>query len=121
MIVINRGESNTFVLTLLDCATYSSPEFLMVLHDKSLRVTQKFFISDISTSSSYSKFSLFEGTDETIPKGDYTYKVYEKANQDNEDIPSDGFILETGILRAKEDTITKVSYSRTDASIGYGD
>lgn len=121
MVVINRGESNTFVMTLNENVSYSSPEFLFVLYDKIGRAVNKFFLTDTSTTSEYNKFTFTEGTDETINRGDYTYKVYEKENQDDEDIPSDVYLLEEGILRSKETILTKVKYSRTDASVAYGD
>lgn len=119
MVVINRGELNTFVLTLNEKATVANPEFLMVLYDKSLRVTQKFFLTDVSTNSDYNKFNLTEGTDETIPRGQYVYKVYQKDNQDDEDIPSDNYLLEVGLLFSVGSSNGSTTYSRTDTSVVY--
>ena len=119
MVVINRGSSNNFVLTLNEKATLSSPEFLMVLYDKHDRALIKFFLTDTSTVDAYNEFTLVEGTDETIPEGDYNYKVYEKSNQDDEDIPAESFLLEEGILRSIGADITEVEYSLSNTNTVY--
>jgi len=119
MVVITRAASNTFVMTLGEKATYVSPEYLLVLYDKHDRALIKFFLTNTSSDTSYEKFTLTEGTDETIPEGDYTYKVYEKANQDDEDIPADTFIVETGILRSLGADITEVEYSISNTNVVY--
>lgn len=119
MVVITRGASNTFVLTLGELASYASPEYLMVLYDKHDRAVIKFFLTNLSSDTTYEKFTIVEGTDETIPEGDYTYKVYEKENQDDEDIPADTFLVETGILRSLGADITEVEYSISNTNQVY--
>ena len=119
MVVINRGASNNFVLTLNEKASYAAPEFLMVLYDKLDRALIKFFLTDTSTVEAYNEFTLIEGTDETIPEGNYNYKVYEKANQDDEDIPAEAFLLEEGILRSIGASITEVEYSLSNTNEVY--
>lgn len=121
MIVINRGQENEFVMTLNDRVTISNPEFLMALYGKSQQPLIKFFLTDKSTSDRYNEFSLVEGTDETIPAGQYTYRVYQKANQDDEDIPSSDNIVEEGILKSVVSGNVEVEYSRNDSSKVYGD
>ena len=111
MIVITREASNTFVMTLGELSTYTSPEYLMVLYDKHDRALIKFFLTNLSSDTTYEKFTIVEGTDETIPEGDYRYKVFEKENQDNEDTPSDTYIVERGMLRSIGAGITEVEYS----------
>lgn len=119
MVVITRGEVNRFVLTLNEKATVDSPEFLMVLYDKSLRAVIKFFLTDVSTNSDYNEFVLEEGVDETIPRGEYKYKVYQKDNQDDEDIPSENYLLEVGLLISVGSANSSTTYSRTDSSVVY--
>lgn len=121
MIVINRGQDNEFVLTLNDRVTISNPEFLMALYGKSQQPLIKFFLTDESSSDRYNEFSLVEGTDATIPAGQYTYRVYQKANRDDEDIPTSDNLVEEGILKSVGSGNIEVEYSRNDSSKVYGD
>lgn len=116
MVVINIGADNTFAMTLSELATIENPSYLMVLEDKQGRTTNKFFLNPVNSSSVYQKFELEEGVDETILAGDYNYSVYQKSNQDDEDIPSASDLLETGILRSLPESEADVEYT-----IGGGD
>jgi len=119
MVVITRGTSQTVVMTLGEKSTYAAPEYLLVLYDKLDRALIKFFIENVSTSTKYEKFQISEGVDPIIPEGDYTYKVYEKEDQLDEDIPSDNFLVETGIFRSVGADITETEYSMTHENVVY--
>jgi hypothetical protein len=108
MVLINKGETNTIILTLTEKVTITDPYYLMVLDGKSGQDVVKWLMTDISAyPEHYNKFTFIEGTTATIPyKGDYIYKAYQKATADLT-IPSEANLLETGILRmyATEPTI----------------
>ena len=60
------------------------------------------FLTDLSTSPKrYNLFNLYEGTDITLPLGDYTYYVYQKTVL-NEDYTT-GIECEIGKARVFED------------------
>lgn len=100
MVLINKGTTNTIILTLTEKVTISAPYFLMVLDGKSGQDVVKWLMTDTSPyPEHYNKFTFVEGTTATIPyKGDYIYKAYQKVTEDLT-IPSEANLLETGILR----------------------
>jgi len=114
MIQIVQGASNSIVLTLTENVTINNPYYLMVLDGRVNEAQIKLFITDTSSyPEHYNLFVLIEGTDITIPfKGDYKYRVFEKEVNTNEDIPSDSYLLQTGLLRVTStDEITQYEHT----------
>lgn len=78
------------------------------------------FLTDLSTSPKrYNLFNLYEGTDITLPLGDYTYFVYQKTVL-NEDYTT-GIECETGKARVFEDEIPNTTYTNTTTIINVYD
>ncbi len=74
------------------------------------------FLTDLSTSPKrYNLFNLYEGTDITLPLGDYTYFVYQKTVL-NEDYTT-GIECETGKARVYEDETITPTYTNTTTII----
>lgn len=78
------------------------------------------FLTDLSTSPKrYNLFNLYEGTDITLPLGDYTYFVYQKTVL-NEDYTT-GIECETGKARVFEDETITPTYTNTTTIINVYD
>jgi len=78
------------------------------------------FLTDLSTSPKrYNLFNLYEGTDITLPLGDYTYFVYQKTVL-NEDYTT-GIECETGKARVYEDETITPTYTNTTTIINVYD
>lgn len=80
MIYLDKGQSNTFALTLTESATITSPVWLFVFENEFNTASQPIYWVGVDTSpyiNRYNLFTLVEGVDLTLIIGQYTYKVYE--------------------------------------------
>ena len=80
MIYIDKGATETIVLTLTESTTITNPVFLFKFTwETDLDVDPLYWIgTDTSTYDyRYNKFELIEGTDVTFRIGQYVYEVYE--------------------------------------------
>lgn len=80
MIYIDKGEINTFALTLTEVTTLVSPFYLFVFEGEYNTAEQPVFWAGVDTSiwlTRYNLFTLEEGVDVTLIKGQYKYSVYE--------------------------------------------
>ena len=80
MIYLDKGEINTFVLTLSESATITTPVWLFVFENEFNTESQPIYWVGVDTSPytyRYNLFTLEEGSDLTLIIGQYTYKVYE--------------------------------------------
>lgn len=121
MIIIRKGESNTFAITLTENVTIENPYYLMVIYGKSGQEVVKWLMTDVSAyPERYNKFVFIEGTTATIPyKGDYVYKVYQKAVA-NTTIPTDpDDLLEEGIMRVTGTDSETIAYEADQTTVIY--
>lgn len=80
MIYIEKGQVNTFALTLTEVTTLVDPFYLFVFEDEFNTAIDPIYWIGTDTSSypyRYNLFTLEEGVDLVLLKGQYTYKVYE--------------------------------------------
>jgi hypothetical protein len=80
MIYIEKGEINTFALTLSEVTTLVDPFYLFVFEGEFNTATEPVFWSGVDTSNfptRYNLFTLEEGVDVELTRGQYTYSVYE--------------------------------------------
>lgn len=80
MIYIEKGQVNTFALTLSEVTTLVEPFYLFVFEDEFNTAVDPIYWMGTDTSSypyRYNLFTLEEGVDLDLLKGQYTYKVYE--------------------------------------------
>jgi hypothetical protein len=80
MIYLDKGEVNTFVLTLTESATLTTPFWLFEFENEFNTEAQPIYWVGVDTSPytyRYNLFTLEEGVDLTLIIGQYTYKVYE--------------------------------------------
>ena len=80
MILINKGASNTVILTLSEKTTITNPYYLFEFEDEFDTSSNPIYWIGADTSawpSRYNLFTLEEPTDVELVKGQYKYKVYE--------------------------------------------
>lgn len=83
MIYINKGEVNTFALTLSEVTTLVDPFYLFVFEGEYNTAIEPIYWVGTDVSSwpeRYNLFTLEEGVDVTLTKGQYSYSVYESAS-----------------------------------------
>jgi mRNA degradation ribonuclease J1/J2 len=82
MIYIDKGEINTFALTLSEVTTLVDPFYLFVFEGEFNTAVEPIYWVGTDTSNwpqRYNLFTLEEGVDVTLTKGQYKYSVYESA------------------------------------------
>lgn len=82
MIYIDKGEINTFALTLSEVTTLVDPFYLFVFEGEYNTAVEPIYWVGTDTSNwpqRYNLFTLEEGVDVTLTKGQYKYSVYESA------------------------------------------
>lgn len=80
MIYIEKGQVNTFALTLSEVTTLVDPFYLFVFEDEFNTAIDPILWEGVDTSNYQYRYNLFtmqEGVDIDLLKGQYTYKVYE--------------------------------------------
>ena len=80
MIYIDKGEINTFALTLSEVTTLVDPYYLFVFEGEYNTAVEPIYWVGTDTSNwpvRYNLFTLEEGVDVTLIKGQYKYSVFE--------------------------------------------
>jgi hypothetical protein len=104
MIYIEKGEINTFALTLTEVTTLVDPFYLFVFEGEFNTATEPVYWAGVDTSSyptRYNLFTLDEGVDLELTRGQYTYSVYESDTEIivDENTNTNGLnLIETGRL-----------------------
>lgn len=106
MINLTENIANTFVLTLTEKVTLSTPKFLF--HFRSIQENKNYYTIIADTSSytrRYNEFSFTEGTDDALngsltlgAGGQYEYFVYEQSSTTNLDPASATTLVEKGFM-----------------------
>ena len=84
MIYIEKGEINTFALTLSEVTTLVDPFYLFVFEGEFNTASEPVLWAGVDTSSyptRYNLFTLDEGVDLELTRGQYTYSVYESDEE----------------------------------------
>ena len=82
MIYIEKGQVNTFALTLSEVTTLVDPFYLFVFEDEFNTAIEPVLWVGVDSSSypyRYNLFTLEEGVYVDLIKGQYSYKVYESS------------------------------------------
>lgn len=102
MLKFTKGQSETFVLTLTEKVTLTTPNYLFVFKSRESEREVKFVLLNSSNAGYTDRFDMF-----TISVDDYfinenaglfSYKVYEQASNTNTD-PAGLNCIETGLLK----------------------
>jgi hypothetical protein len=101
MLLITKGETKFWYLTLTEKVTISNPKFLFYLTHRQTNKTYAFILTDVSTfKDRYNKFSINENTYNFF-EGEYMYNVYAQTSSVNI-IPSlANELVEEGILKVQ--------------------
>lgn len=87
MIYLEKGQVNTFVLTLTEVTTIPNPNYLFEFQEEFNPQAPAIYWQGVDSSpyiSRYNLFTLDEPTDIDFVKGQYFYKVYESAMPTND-------------------------------------
>ena len=122
MILIHKGQSNTFDLTLSEKSVLENPFFLFVFKNDLTKEFTKKVIGDVSLYSyRYNRFSVEEGIDITFnPTGYWHYFVYEQTSSTNTDETLATNLVEVGKLNVVGTPTTRAVYNNTKTYKGYG-
>lgn len=91
MIILNKGETTTFVATLWELSTLTTPYYLFVFISSQTKVSYYTIIANTSTNvARYNKFNFTEGINDALngslilgESGFYTYTAYEQNSSTN--------------------------------------
>lgn len=107
MIYIEKGQVNTFALTLSEVTTLVDPFYLFVFEDEFNTAIDPILWEGVDTSNYQYRYNLFtmeEGVDIDLLKGQYTYKVYESptavdinTNTDELNLIEEGRMVVSGV------------------------
>jgi hypothetical protein len=122
---INRSSSNTFVVTLTEKTTITTPTYLFSFQSDVTNSYKNFIASDISASTDrYNEFiivevgngteDLYNGEIRLATLGRYTYRIYAQSSTTNL-IPADADeLVETGILTVNGAEVTYIEPDDND-------
>ncbi len=115
MLLVNRGQNNTLIMTLAEKTTLTSPYYLMRLVNDTTRAVKTVILAANLSSYTYryDQFTLTEssteiltsGTVELKPTGFWTYSVYQQESSTNLNVDNTTSLVEVGKLKVLgEDT-----------------
>lgn len=109
MIYLEKAVTTRVVLTLSESSQLLSPYFLFVITSNINDSFTPLVFTSTDLSGYPERFNLFEWNLD-IPKGEYTYKVYESATVPSEVSDTTGYIVEQGLMvvHSTEDVNTSV-------------
>lgn len=119
--LIEKNENNQIALTLTEKANIELPiNWLFRFVNEQSKKEYFCFLNDLSTSPKrYNLFNLYEGTDITLPLGDYTYYVYQMETE-IEDY-TQGIECEIGKCKVFSTQIPETTYTNTTTIINVYD
>jgi len=101
MLLITKGETKFWYLTLTEKVTISNPYFLFYVTHRQTNKTYAFILTDVSTfPERYNKFSINENTYNFF-EGEYMYQVYAQTSSTNLDPTLANESVEEGILKVQ--------------------
>lgn len=84
MLLITKGESKNWYLTLTEKVTIANPTFLFSFVNRVTELETNVIINDISAyKERYNKFAVTEGTTFNLDCGEYNYYVYAQTSTTN--------------------------------------
>ena len=105
MILLRKNQSNTFAVTLTELENLNvASNWLFRFRKDQSRESYEYliFLTDTSPNTErYNQFDIVEGTDLTLPLGDYEYRVYQMPDTNDTDYTR-GTQVEIGKMRVIE-------------------
>lgn len=127
MILINKGQANTVVLTLSERTTITNPTYLFELINDNTNATKYFIAQDSSINKErFNEFTITENQTEdllngqvSLAYGDYKYNVYEQSSTTNLDPTQAGWIVEIGRVNVLSATPSAIEFSSATTVIEF--
>lgn len=111
MLLITKGETKFWYLTLTEKVTISNPKFLFYVTHRQTNKTYAFILTDVSTfPERYNKFSINENTYNFF-EGEYMYQIYAQTSSTNLDPTLANESVEEGILKVQLVETAEVFYT----------
>jgi hypothetical protein len=100
MLLITKGESKNWYLTLTEKVTIANPKFLFSFVHRITEVQTNVLITDISAyKERYNKFAVTEGSTFNLDCGEYNYFVYAQTSNTNLDPTLANQLVEEGLFK----------------------
>ena len=111
MLLIIKGESKNWYLTLTEKVTIANPKFLFSFKNRVTELETNVLINDISAYiDRYNKFAVTEGSTFTLDCGEYNYFVYAQTSATNLDPLLADELVEQGLLKLLLGDIVTTEY-----------
>lgn len=111
MLLITKGETTNWYLTLTEKVTISNPYFLFYVTHRQTNKTYAFILDDISTfPERYNLFPIDEN-DYNFFEGEYMYKVYAQISSSNLNPALSDELVEEGLLLVLLEETPEVFYT----------
>jgi hypothetical protein len=111
MLLITKGESKNWYLTLTEKVTIANPTFLFSFVNRVTEVETNVIISDISAyKERYNKFAITEGSTFDLDCGEYNYFVYAQTSTTNTSPLLADELVEEGLFKLLLGTLTTNEY-----------
>lgn len=132
MLIINKSTNNTWILTLTELSTLTSPYYLFRCISDFNKTEKAFIAHDLSDYNyRYNQFLITESTSEILtsgtvnfnPTGFWTYEVYEQTSSSNLDyrLATNTSVLERGRIKVIGTDVVVKSYTPSNRTYkGYG-
>lgn len=99
MLLITKGESKYWYLTLSEKTTIANPYYLFSLTHRQTNKIYNFILTDISTyKERYNKFAIDESIYEFF-EGEYIYQIFAQTSSTNVNPLLANQLVETGVLK----------------------
>jgi len=111
MLLITKGESKNWYLTLTEKVTIANPKFLFSFKNRVTEVETNLLLTDISAyKDRYNKFAINENTYNFF-EGEYNYVVYAQTSSSNVDPLLANEQVEEGLLKVQLSTEEEIYYT----------
>ena len=111
MLLITKGETKNWYLTLTEKVTIANPKFLFSFKNRVTELETNVLLTDISAYiDRYNKFAVTEGTTFDLDCGEYNYYVYAQTSAVNTNPLLADELVEEGLFKLLLGTITTTEY-----------
>jgi hypothetical protein len=111
MLLITKGESKNWFLTLTEKVTIANPKFLFSFVHRVTEVETNVLLTDISAYiDRYNKFAVTEGSTFTLDSGEYNYFVYAQTSSVNTNPLLADELVEEGLFKLLLGNIADTEY-----------
>jgi hypothetical protein len=111
MLLITKGETKNWYLTLTEKVTIANPTFLFSFKNRVTELETNVLLTDISAYiDRYNKFAVTEGTTFDLDCGEYNYFVYAQTSATNTNPLLTDELVEQGLLKLLLGDIVTTEY-----------